>query len=78
MTAPIDRILEEVRELDRDERAVLAMKIIESLDVVEPAGEVEKAWNQEAARCLAEFDAGRMPTVSSDELHTAIRAEFRS
>ncbi|MEP6790180.1 MAG: addiction module protein [Ramlibacter sp.] len=78
MTASLDRILREASELDADDRAELALKLIESLDTAERAREVEQAWNAEAIRRLAEYDAGDTAIISSEVLHAEIEAELRS
>lgn len=78
MTASLDRILREASELDPDDRAELAMKLIESLSTADRAREVEQAWNELAARWLSEYDAGDTMTVSSEELHAQIKADLGS
>ena len=78
MTASLDRILREASELDADDRAELALKLIASLDTAERAREVEQAWNVEAIRRLADYDAGDTTTLSSEALHAEIEAELRS
>ena len=78
MKASLDRILREACELEADDRAELALKLIASLDTAERAREVEQAWNVEAGRRLAEFDAGDAAVLSSEELHADIEAELRS
>jgi putative addiction module component (TIGR02574 family) len=78
MTVTLDKILLEANELDADERAELALKLIESLDSAEPAEEVERAWNAEAVRQLAAYDAGETATVSAEELHASILADLQA
>jgi len=72
MMTSLDRILDEARELDADQRAQLALNMLESLDAVEPASDVEQAWNAGAVQRLAEYDAGDSATVSSEDLHSTV------
>ena len=78
MTASLDRILQESSQLGPDDRAELALKLIESLSTAERAREVEQAWNAEAIHCLAEYDAGETATLSSEDLHADIETKLRS
>jgi putative addiction module component (TIGR02574 family) len=78
MTASVDRVFREAIELDADDRAELALKLINSLDTAERSREVEQAWNAEAIRRLAEYDAGDTATVCSEDLHAEIEVDLRS
>ena len=64
MSTRFDRIRDEATRLPPRERAALAVRLIESLDEEEwdePA-EVERAWDEEIRRRLAELDAGTVET----------------
>lgn len=78
MTASLDRLLREASELDADDRAELALKLIESLDTAERVREVEQAWNAEAIRRLAEYDGGETATIPAEDLHAEIEARLQS
>ena len=78
MTTSLDRLLREASELDADERAELALKLIESLDTAERVREVEQAWNAEAVRRLAEYDAGDTAIIAAEDLHATIDAQLRA
>lgn len=69
MTTPLDRLRREARALDADQRARLALDLLESLDATNAPAEVEKAWNLEARERLARYDAGDKTTISADDLH---------
>lgn len=78
MTRSLDQILRDASELDADDRAELALKLIESLATADRAREVEQAWNALAARWLADYDAGDAATIASEELHAQIKADLGS
>ena len=72
MTTPFDRLRREARALDADQRAQLALDLLESLDAPEVHGEVDKAWNLEARERLARYDAGEKATISAADLHASL------
>jgi len=59
------RILDEALQLSEQDRAELALRLLDS--VGEPAGEVERAWIDEAKRRLADVDAGSVKAVAWTE-----------
>jgi putative addiction module component (TIGR02574 family) len=78
MTAIADRVLQDALRLSEEERAGIAARLIESLDVG-PEGEtaeVEAAWAAEIERRCAALDAGTTSTTSWDELRRQIKAEI--
>ena len=78
MTAMADRLLQDALALPEQERAEIAARLIESLDVGPEgeAAEVEAAWAAEIERRCAALDAGRTGTASWDELRRQIKAEI--
>ena len=76
MVAKIDNILKQAMEMDATDRALLAERLIASLDP-EPEEGVEIAWQAEIARRLAEIDSGKVKPVLWDEAIESIRRELR-
>ena len=78
MTAPADRVLQDALGLSEQERAEIAVRLIESLDVVSDAeaAEVEAAWAAEIERRCAALDAGRAGTTAGEEVRRQIKAEI--
>ena len=60
-------LLKHALTLSERERAELASSLIDSLDPTVDA-DAELAWQQEIARRLEEVDAGRVKTISWDEV----------
>jgi len=70
MTAPADRVLQDALGLSEQERAEIAVRLIESLDVASDAeaAEVEAAWAAEIERRVAELDAGTVKSIPWEEV----------
>ena len=75
MSRPLERLEAEALELPLQERALLAQRLLASLDdePEEDPGEVERAWEVEIERRLAEYRAGRMEAVPAAEVLARIR-----
>ncbi len=68
----LEKVRSEVLNLPESERAELAYNLLASLDG--PAHEdVEKAWDAEVLRRLAEIDAGTAKLIDRKELRRRIR-----
>ena len=78
MTASADRVLQDALGLSEQERAEIAVRLIESLDVVSDAeaAEVEAAWAAEIERRCAALDAGTTGTTAWEEVRRQIKAEI--
>ena len=61
-----EKLVEELLDLEEEERAELAGLLIESLDVEVEDG-VEAAWLQEIERRMESLDTGEAKTVSWEE-----------
>ena len=61
----------EALHLPRDERARLAEALISSLD---EESEVERAWNAEIRRRVAELDAGTVETIPAEQVFAELNA----
>jgi putative addiction module component (TIGR02574 family) len=67
---------EAVLHLPLQERAQLAHKLLESLDMPSE-DEVRQMWLNEAQRRAAEIDQGKVQLVSSDELEQQVQSLFK-
>ncbi len=61
-----DRLYHEALKLDKKERELLAVLLIESLDD-EPKEEVEAAWAAEIERRIAAADSGEVQSIPWEE-----------
>jgi putative addiction module component (TIGR02574 family) len=77
MTTALDKLRADARALDTDQRAQLALELLESLDGNVSREEAERAWNEEAVRRVAEYDAGLTETVSTEELHASLIKQIK-
>jgi putative addiction module component (TIGR02574 family) len=65
-------------ELSAEERVELAGLLLESIeDQDAPRAEIERAWTTEMERRLAEYRAGRMETVSWEDLRAHLHRSGR-
>ncbi|MEI7843466.1 MAG: addiction module protein [Gallionellaceae bacterium] len=67
MHANIEDISKQTMQLDLEDRALLAGKLLLSLDEPTPS-EVERLWLDEAERRLDDFRAGRVQGIAADEV----------
>ena len=65
MTRETESLEQQARKLDPEERADLALKLIESLDSGEDEN-AEELWLDEAERRLADYDAGKIEAIPVD------------
>jgi putative addiction module component (TIGR02574 family) len=78
MSATLEQVTEEVRELSPQDRERLLARLIRELEPVEslaPA-EIEAAWDQEIARRLEEIDSGKVKLVPAEEVFSKIQARL--
>lgn len=75
MGLPLKRIESEALELPSSDRAQLATRLIASLEGETPddPAEVERAWEEEIRRRLAELDAGTAELIPADEVFAELR-----
>jgi putative addiction module component (TIGR02574 family) len=70
-------LLQVVRSLPKDERAQLALRLIESLDSASDGDDTEAAWATEVVERVEALHAGRAVTVSLDHAIASARAHLR-
>ncbi|HEV7587838.1 MAG TPA: addiction module protein [Longimicrobium sp.] len=79
MGLPLRRLETEALELPSGERAQLAKSLLVSLDdePEEDLDEVERAWEVEIRRRIAELDAGTAELIPAEEVFAELRARPR-
>jgi putative addiction module component (TIGR02574 family) len=76
MARAISEIEKEVRSLDRPEQERLLRALLEELDgPVDP--DADREWLEEVQRRSAEFDAGRVKTIPSEQVFERVRARLK-
>lgn len=76
MARAISEIEKEVRTLGRPEQERLLRALLEELDGPVDA-DADRAWLDEVQRRSAEFDAGLVKTVPSEEVFERVRARLK-
>lgn len=78
VTTTADRILQDALGLSEQERAEIAARLIESLDIARDgdAAEIEEAWAAEIERRCAALDAGTTGTTDWEDVRRQIEAEI--
>ncbi len=74
-SAALEKLRAEALELPESERAELAYELVASLDGPADA-DVEKAWDAEISRRLAEIDAGTAKLIDREEFRRRLRARL--
>jgi putative addiction module component (TIGR02574 family) len=70
-------LLQVVLSLPKDERAELALRLVESLDSASDGDDVEAAWAAEVVERVEALHAGRAVTVSLVDAIASARAHLR-
>lgn len=70
-------IQREVSELSPEERAKLALALVESLEP-EDEGDIAEAWRIEAERRYEQFERGEVQAIPGDEVFARVRSLLRS
>jgi len=75
MNLSVEQIAEEVLSLPSEARALLADRLVESLDPAED-GYIRQLWAAEARRRRDDVRAGRVKTIPGDEALQKVRQAF--
>ena len=75
MSMNVEQIAEEALALPSEARALLADRLVESLDPAEDA-EIRKLWIAEACRRRDDVRSGRVQTIPGDEALASVRRSF--
>lgn len=77
MALPLEKVEAEALELSSEDRTRLVLRLLDSLEEErredEPA-EVERAWEEEIRRRIAEIDAGTMEMIPAEQVFAELRA----
>ena len=71
MSTNADKLVSEIRDLPDSEKLRLVDAILSDLDKPDP--EIDRVWADEARQRWAGYKAGRIPTVSYDEVMSKYR-----
>jgi len=78
MNRVVKELYEQASGLQPEERAELAGLLLEGLDDAEASrADIEAAWSTEIERRMTEYNAGRMKTVSWEELRAHLHRSDR-
>ena len=75
MNLPVEQITEEALALPSEARALLADRLVESLDPAED-GYIHQLWIAEARRRRDDVRDGRIQTIPGDEALAQVRRAF--
>ena len=75
MTRKLAELKHEAAQLTEEERAELALSLIESLDGP-PDPAVDEAWRREIERRLGEIERGETQPIPGDEVFARLRRRF--
>jgi putative addiction module component (TIGR02574 family) len=72
MSLTLDQLTDEAMQLPSASRALLAERIVESLDLTE-TDEIQRLWAAEAIRRRDEVRSGRVQPIPGDEVLAEVR-----
>ena len=75
MRVSIEELAKETMQLDIEDRALLAGKLLLSLDEPTPS-EVERLWLNEAERRLESYRSGQVQGIPADEVFRRVISEL--
>lgn len=76
MAIPVEKLAEEMLALPSDARALLADRLVESLDPISDES-VRALWVAEALRRLEEVRSGSVKTIAADDVLAEARSLIR-
>ena len=76
MARNFTEIQRELSELSPEERAKLALSLVESLEP-EDEGDIAEAWRVEAERRYEQYKRGEVQAIPGDEVFAKIRSRLR-
>ncbi len=72
MSSTLSELKKKASQLPEEERAELALSLIESLDGPEDS-DVEQAWQQEIERRVRQFERGEVELIPAEEVFARAR-----
>ena len=73
MTTQLAELEKKARELSREERAELALILLESLDITEDQATVDESWRVEIERRVAEYERGEAKVIPGEDVFAEAR-----
>jgi putative addiction module component (TIGR02574 family) len=73
MTTQLAELEKQARELSREERAELALILIESLDITEDQAAVDESWRVEIERRVAKYERGEAKVIPGEDVFAEAR-----
>jgi putative addiction module component (TIGR02574 family) len=73
MTISVEQIAEEALSLPSEARALLADRLVESLDPAED-GYIRQLWMKEARRRIEDVRCGNVATIAGEDAFAQVRA----
>ena len=75
MSTVLAELKQKAAQLSENERAELALQLIESLDGESDTG-VNEAWKSEVARRIGQIDRGEVQLIPGDEVFARLRRKL--
>ena len=72
MSAAFERMIDEIEELSQEEKALVAHRLLESLDTQQDQG-AEQAWKDLSDQRLQSINSGNVKGISWDEVKQQIK-----
>jgi len=76
MTSKVEEMYEKVMKLSKDERQKLIRLLAKSDCDHESKADVERLWNEEAARRYRDYKSGKVEAIPADEVFQRLEARF--
>ena len=73
MTTQLAELEKKARELSREERAELALILLESLDITEDQAAVDESWRIEIERRVAAYERGEVKVIPGEDVFAEAR-----
>ena len=72
MNSTLAELEQKVTQLSADERAQLALYLLQSLEPADE-GDIDEAWRVESERRLAQIESGEVQSVPGDDVFARVR-----
>ena len=72
MDSTLAELEQKVTQLSADERAQLALFLLQSLEPADE-GDIDEAWRVESERRLAQIESGEVKSVPGDDVFARVR-----
>ena len=73
MTTQLAELEKKARELSREDRAELALILLESLDITEDQAAVDESWRIEIERRVAAYERGEVKVIPGEDVFAEAR-----